>query len=191
MQGRRVVVLGGYSAMDCNRTAIRPGAESVTCTYRHDEARMPGSRRDYKNSREAGVELLFNRQLAAIKGEHPGHVTAVRLVHRPGPRVAKPIEGSEHVVPADAVILAFGFHPSPPAWSGTTIGCTVSRIRVCGSAQAPFQTTHPKVFAGGNRLRSSGGVVTMAFEGREAGRRSWAASEWTEARRSPRRQKGQ
>ena len=46
-------------AMDCNRTAIRQGAESVTCTYRRDEANMPGSRRDYKNSREEGVEFLL------------------------------------------------------------------------------------------------------------------------------------
>ena len=48
---------GGDTGMDCNRTAIRQGAESVTCTYRRDEANMPGSRRDFKNSKEEGVEF--------------------------------------------------------------------------------------------------------------------------------------
>src|SRR5580704_11066430 len=63
VRGKRVVVLGGGdTAMDCNRTALRQGALSVTCTYRRDEANMPGSRRDYRNSREEGVEFLFNRQ---------------------------------------------------------------------------------------------------------------------------------
>ena len=37
-KGQRVVVLGGGdTAMDCNRTAIRQGATSVTCAYRRDE----------------------------------------------------------------------------------------------------------------------------------------------------------
>src|SRR5271170_8468035 len=50
MRGKRWVVLGGGdTGMDCNRTAVRQGASSVTCTYRRDEPNMPGSRRDYKN----------------------------------------------------------------------------------------------------------------------------------------------
>ncbi len=58
MKGKRVVVLGGGdTGMDCNRTAIRQGAASVTCTYRRDEDNMPGSRRDYKNSKEEGVDV--------------------------------------------------------------------------------------------------------------------------------------
>ena len=62
MRGKRVVVLGGGdTGMDCNRTAIRQGAASVTCTYRRDEANMPGSRRDYKNSKEEGVRVSLQR----------------------------------------------------------------------------------------------------------------------------------
>ena len=62
MKGKRVVVLGGGdTGMDCNRTAIRQGAESVTCTYRRDEANMPGSRRDFKNSKEEGVRVPLQR----------------------------------------------------------------------------------------------------------------------------------
>ncbi len=69
MKGKHVVVLGGGdTGMDCNRTAIRQGAASVTCTYRRDEHNMPGSRRDYKNSKEEGVTFLFNRQPIEIVG---------------------------------------------------------------------------------------------------------------------------
>ena len=69
MRDKRVVVLGGGdTGMDCNRTAIRQGAASVACTYRRDEDNMPGSRRDYKNSKEEGVEFLFNRQPIEIVG---------------------------------------------------------------------------------------------------------------------------
>src|SRR5262249_3254171 len=122
MRGKRVVVLGGGdTGMDCNRTAIRQGAESVTCTYRRDERNMPGSRRDYKNSKEEGVEFLFNRQPIEIVGSE--RVEGVKLIEtrlgKPdarGRRVPEPIPGSEQVVPADAVIIAFGFLPSPPEW---------------------------------------------------------------------------
>ena len=55
LAGQRVVVLGGGdTGMDCNRTAIRQGAESVTCAYRRDEENMPGSRREVANSKEEG-----------------------------------------------------------------------------------------------------------------------------------------
>ena len=107
--------------MDCIRTAIRQGAESVTCTYRRDENNMPGSRRDYKNSKEEGCEFIFNRQPIEIVGD--GKVEGVRIVETrlgaPGPRgrrVTENVPGTEQVIPADAVIIAFGFQPSPPAW---------------------------------------------------------------------------
>src|SRR5690625_6682202 len=53
VQGQRVVVLGGGdTAMDCNRTAIRQGASSVTCAYRRDEENMPGSAREVANAKD-------------------------------------------------------------------------------------------------------------------------------------------
>ncbi|HSX72487.1 MAG TPA: FAD-dependent oxidoreductase, partial [Pseudomonas sp.] len=70
MKGKKVVVLGGGdTAMDCNRTSIRQGAKSVTCAYRRDAANMPGSRKEVKNAKEEGVKFLFNRQPIAIVGE--------------------------------------------------------------------------------------------------------------------------
>src|SRR5215831_12621382 len=178
MRGKRVVVLGGGdTAMDCNRTALRQGAASVTCTYRRDEGNMTGSRRDYKNSREEGVEFLFNRQPVEIVGTE--RVEGVRLVATRlgepdgrGRRTAEPVPGSEHVVPADAVIVAFGFLPSPPPWlDAHQVGVHPSgRVRVSASAARPFQTTNPRVFAGGDMVRGADLVVTAVFEGREAAR---------------------
>ena len=138
LAGKRVVVLGGGdTAMDCNRTAIRQGAASVTCTYRRDEDNMPGSRRDYKNSKEEGVHFLFNRQPVEIIGN--GRVEGVKVVETrlgpPGPRgrrTAEPIPGSEQVIAADAVVVAFGFAPSPArCWCATT---TSRSIRTCAVA---------------------------------------------------------
>ncbi|MBV8341048.1 MAG: FAD-dependent oxidoreductase, partial [Gammaproteobacteria bacterium] len=178
MAGKRLLVLGGGdTAMDCNRTAIRQGARSVTCTYRRDEDNMPGSRRDYRNSREEGVEFLFNRQPIEIVGAE--HVEGVKLVETAlgapdarGRRVPQPLAGSEQIVPADAVIIAFGFLPSPPQWLGDHgIGLhDGGRVRVSAAAKSAFQTTHPRVFAGGDMVRGSDLVVTAVFEGREAAR---------------------
>lgn len=53
-----VVLGGGDTAMDCNRTSIRQQAQSVTCAYRRDEANMPGSRREVSNAKEEGVKFL-------------------------------------------------------------------------------------------------------------------------------------
>ena len=178
MRGKRVVVLGGGdTGMDCNRTAIRQGAKSVTCTYRRDERNMPGSRRDYKNSKEEGVEFLFNRQPIEIVGSE--QVEGVKLIETRlgapdarGRRVPEPIPGSEHIVPADTVIIAFGFLPSPPSWfdrHGIRLHPN-GRVRVAAARETPFQTTNGKVFAGGDMVRGSDLVVTAVFEGREAAR---------------------
>jgi glutamate synthase (NADPH/NADH) small chain len=176
MRGKRVVVLGGGdTGMDCNRTAIRQGAQSVTCTYRRDEQNMPGSRRDYKNSKEEGVEFLFNAQPVEIVGSDV--VAGVKLIEtrlgKPdarGRRVPEPIPGSEKILPADAVIVAFGFLPSPPEWfdQHDIRVHTNGRVRVSAAHESPFQTTNPKVFAGGDMVRGSDLVVTAVFEGREA-----------------------
>jgi glutamate synthase (NADPH/NADH) small chain len=176
LAGKRVLVLGGGdTAMDCNRTAIRQGAQSVTCTYRRDEHTMPGSRRDYRNSREEGVEFLFNRQPIEIVGAE--QVEGVKLVQTSlgtpdarGRRIPQPLAGSERIVPAEAVIIAFGFLPSPPRWL-TEHGIRLhdgGRVRVSAGATTAFQTTNPKVFAGGDMVRGSDLVVTAVFEGREA-----------------------
>jgi len=175
--GKRVVVLGGGdTAMDCVRTSIRQGAHSVTCAYRRDEENMPGSRREVKNAREEGVEFLFNRQPIEILGEE--HVEGVRVARTRlgepdahGRRRPEIIEGSEEVLPADAVVIAFGFRPDPPQWlldAGVETHDD-GRLQVGdGKSRPRFQTSNARIFAGGDMVRGSDLVVTAVFEGREA-----------------------
>lgn len=177
VKGKKVVVLGGGdTAMDCNRTSIRQGAASVSCAYRRDEANMPGSRREVTNAREEGVEFLFNRQPIEIMGD--GHkVTGVKVVETQlgepdarGRRSPEPVPGSEQILPADAVILAFGFRPSPAPWFAD-VGVETDasgRVNAPEQAEYKFQTSNPKIFAGGDMVRGSDLVVTAIWEGRQA-----------------------
>jgi glutamate synthase (NADPH/NADH) small chain len=176
MQGKRVVVLGGGdTAMDCNRTSIRQQAASVTCAYRRDEANMPGSRREVSNAREEGVNFMFNRQPVAIVGD--GQVEGVKVVStelgepdKKGRRRPEVIPGTEEIIPADAVLMAFGFRPSPAEWFGQHQVSTSDSGLVTAPEQADFafQTSNPKVFAGGDMVRGSDLVVTAIWEGRQA-----------------------
>lgn len=176
LRGKRVVVLGGGdTAMDCNRTALRQGATSVQCAYRRDRENMPGSRREVNNAIQEGVKFLFNRQPVEIIGDT--HVTGVKLVRTQlgepdenGRRVPETVPGSEEILDADAVIIAFGFRPSPAAWL-TDFAIDIDnggRVIAPEQAPLPFQTSNPKVFAGGDMVRGSDLVVTAIWEGREA-----------------------
>ena len=177
MADQRVVVLGGGdTAMDCNRTAIRQGAASVTCAYRRDEANMPGSKREVSHTKEEGVEFLWNRQPIEIIGAH-NHVTGVKMVTTElgapdarGRRAPRAIPGSEEIIPADRVIIAFGFQPSPAPWFADFNIALDEKGRVTAPARGKFkhQTSNPKIFAGGDMVRGSDLVVTAVHEGREA-----------------------
>ena len=176
LKGKNVVVLGGGdTAMDCNRTAIRQGANSVSCLYRRDEKNMPGSRREVVNAQEEGVKFEFNTQPIAIIGNDK--VEGVKTIQtklgapdQNGRRVPVPIPGSEKIYPADEVVIAFGFRASPADWfKDFNI-----KTNNAGLVEAPekqelkFQTSNPKIFSGGDMVRGSDLVVTAIWEGREA-----------------------
>ncbi len=178
MAGKKVVVLGGGdTAMDCVRTSVRQGAESVVCAYRRDEANMPGSRREVVNAKEEGVDFQFNLQPLDIALDENGHAAGVKVVRTElgepdaeGRRRPQPVEGSEHVLEADAVIVAFGFQPSPASWFADygIILDEKGRVRAPAQGKYAFQTSNPKIFAGGDMVRGSDLVVTAIFEGRNA-----------------------
>lgn len=178
MKDKKVVVLGGGdTAMDCLRTSIRQGASSVTCAYRRDEKNMPGSRKEVKNAREEGVEFLFMMQPVSIETNSEGHVSGVRMLKTElgepdanGRRSPRPIEGSEFVLEADAVIIAFGFNAHDISWiedkgvelnrHGTIVAPPVDYKRLA------CQTANPKIFAGGDIVRGANLVVNAIADGR-------------------------
>jgi glutamate synthase (NADPH/NADH) small chain len=160
LAGEHVLVLGGGdTAMDCVRTAIRQGAASVQCVYRRDQQNMPGSRREVKHAMSEGVQFEFNALPLALM--HEGRklvgleIARTRLVAagdgRPRP---EQIPGSEEVLPATALIFAFGYRPSPGL--------------VQMEAPLPGQTSNPAIFAAGDMVRGSDLVVTAIADARLA-----------------------
>ena len=183
MAGKRVVVLGGGdTAMDCVRTSVRQGASEVTCVYRRDAANMPGSKKEYTNAKEEGVEFEFNAQPIEIEAEpisietnQNGQTTGIKIIRTQmgepdanGRRQAVMIESSEEVLPCDAVIVAFGFAPHEMPWLADVNVATDNRGRIARAGSLKQQTSNKKIFAGGDITRGSDLVVTAIVEGRTA-----------------------
>lgn len=177
---KRVVILGGGdTAMDCLRTAIRQGAKSATCAYRRDESNMPGSKKEVKNAREEGAEFMFMMQPIKIEVDENNQVIGIRMVKTElgqpdskGRRSPQPIEGSEFVLEADVVIVAFGFLPHDISWLRAegiqlTRRGTIAAIPISYQKLA-CQTDNPKIFAGGDIVRGADLVVTAISDGRMA-----------------------
>jgi glutamate synthase (NADPH/NADH) small chain len=170
---RVVVVGGGDTAMDCLRTALRSGAREAVCVYRRDLANMPGSRKEYANALEEGARFEFLTNPTAVLGAD-GRVTAVRCVRMElgapdasGRRSPQVVPGSEHDVPADLVLVAFGFDPVPfPADSDFAMVQTDKwgGFKVDGNQM----TTMAGVFAGGDSVRGPSLVVHAVRDARKA-----------------------
>lgn len=76
-----------------------------------------------KNAREEGVEFEFNVQPLSIAVDGQGKVCGIHMLRTAlgepdaaGRRRPKPIPGSEFLMPADAVVIAFGFTPHSMPW---------------------------------------------------------------------------
>ncbi|MBA6329039.1 FAD-dependent oxidoreductase [Colwellia sp. MB02u-6] len=175
---KKVLVLGGGdTAMDCVRSSIRQGASEVTCAYRRDEANMPGSPREVKNAKEEGVDFQFNIQPIDIATDDNGHACGVKFIKTQlgtpdvkGRRNAEAIADSEFIMPADAVVIAFGFMPSPPQWmkdAGVKVDAK-GRVIATDNSSFALQTTKENIFAGGDMVLGSDLVVTAIDQGRKA-----------------------
>ncbi|TCM82095.1 NAD(P)-dependent oxidoreductase [Rhodovulum steppense] len=171
--GKRVVVIGGGdTAMDCVRTAIRQGAQSVKCLYRRDRANMPGSQREVQNAEEEGVEFVWLTAPNGFAGNPVEGVMVQKMrlgapdaTGRQSPEV---IEGADYVEPADLVIKALGFEPEdlPTLWGETAL-----EVTRWGTIKADFrshETSLPGVFAVGDIVRGASLVVWAIRDGREA-----------------------
>jgi glutamate synthase (NADPH/NADH) small chain len=177
-ENKKVIVLGGGdTAMDCVRTSIRQSATEVTCAYRRDEANMPGSPREVQNAKEEGVNFQFNIQPLDIAVDENGKACGVKFVRTQlgaadakGRRSPEPIAGSEFIMEADAVVIAFGFLPSPPQWMKDAGVELDSRGRVIAVDNSEFalQTSKQNIFAGGDMVLGSDLVVTAVDQGRKA-----------------------
>jgi glutamate synthase (NADPH/NADH) small chain len=175
---KKVVVLGGGdTAMDCVRTSIRHEATTVTCAYRRDEANMPGSPREVQNAKEEGVNFEFNLQPLDIIVNDQGITIGVKFVKTQlgaadtsGRRNPELIAGSEFIMAADAVVIAFGFLPSPPQWmidAGVKLDSR-GHVLAMDSSDFALQTSKQNIFAGGDMVLGSDLVVTAVDQGQKA-----------------------
>jgi glutamate synthase (NADPH/NADH) small chain len=174
VRDKRVVVLGGGdTAMDCLRTAVRCGAVETTCVYRRDLANMPGSRKEYANAVEEGAKFLFLTNPTALEAGADGHVRAVRCVKMElgeadasGRRKPRPMPGSEFSIPADVILVAYGFDPVPLSQYG--FGAIAVNSWGGITADESQMTSLPGVFAGGDDVRGPSLVVHAVRDGRRA-----------------------
>ncbi|MCR9219343.1 MAG: NAD(P)-dependent oxidoreductase [Alphaproteobacteria bacterium] len=172
-EGKRVVVVGGGdTAMDCVRTAVRQGAQAVTCLYRRDRANMPGSQREVQNAEEEGVVFRWLSQPEAFHGD--GKVTGVKVQKmRLGPadatgrRAPKPVEGDSELIDADLVIMALGFDPEelPTLWNEPEL--PVTRWGTVRIDHKTKMTAMEGVFAAGDIVRGASLVVWAIRDGRD------------------------
>jgi glutamate synthase (NADPH) small chain len=172
--GKRVVVLGGGdTAMDCLRTAIRGGAKDALALYRRDEASMPATRKHYRNALEEGARFAFQVTPVAIVGDEGGRVTGVRCVRTEpsaagdgGRAEALPaVAGSEFEVPAELVLVAFGFDRAP---CPTDSDCAALARNAEGDLVVNEQqmTSREGIFAGGDMVHGPGRLVDTVRDAR-------------------------
>jgi len=167
-EGRDVVVIGGGdTAMDCVRTAVRQGANSVTCLYRRDAANMPGSKRETRNAREEGVGFEW---LAGPKAIHNDKVRAERMHlgarDKSGRQNPEVLKGSDFDVRADLVIKALGF--TPEAMDTLSPDLMLTRRDTVKVNPLTFETNISGVYAAGDIVRGASLVVWAIREGRDA-----------------------
>ncbi len=168
-----VVVGGGDTAMDCVRTSLREGAQSVKCLYRRDAQNMPGSTKEYINAKEEGVNFEFYVSPKSLISNEHGDIVAVEMIKTKlgdpdasGRQSVEEISGSEYRVAADVIIFALGFDTvNYPFYASNGIE-TDKRGGIV--IDQNYQTTKPGVYAGGDCHRGASLVVTAVLEGRDA-----------------------
>ena len=173
--GRRVAVVGGGdTASDCLRTALRLGAEEVTCVYRRTEAEMPGGMKDRALAREEGARYRFLTQPVRFLAGPDGWVNGVECLQcelgepdAKGRRKPVPIEGSNFVVEADTVVLALGYWPDPEIGESTP-DLKTHDWGLIEIDRASGATSRPGVYAGGDDVTGPDLVVTAMVAGRRA-----------------------
>ena len=171
-----VVIGGGDTAMDCLRTAKREGAKSVTCLYRRDEKNMPGSKKEYKNAVEEGVDFTFLTSPKEIVLNDNGDAIAVEVVKMSlgakdssGRQKVEEMKGTNSRLSADIIIMSLGFDTEVPGFLAEN-GIETNKWGEISINEETYETSTSGIFAGGDCYRGADLVVTAAYDGREAAR---------------------
>lgn len=113
--GKNVVVIGGgFTAVDCARTARRLGAESVRMVYRRSKEEMyitPGEVEEMLEEKIGFDTLKSPVEFVGANGKLSGVKFVKTRMSAPdasGRRKFEEVRGSEEVVPCDTVLLGTG-----------------------------------------------------------------------------------
>ncbi len=114
--GKKVVVIGGGNvAMDVTRSAIRLGAEKVSCVYRRRQADMTALPEEVEGALAEGAELLTLQAPVRIEADENGHAVALWVqpqiigpVGRDGRPRPNKADCPEVRIPADLILVAIG-----------------------------------------------------------------------------------
>jgi NADPH-dependent glutamate synthase beta subunit-like oxidoreductase len=175
--GKHVIVLGGgFTAMDCCRTAIRFGAEKVYVIYRRSKEEMGSDEYEVDEAEFEHVEFLYLTSAVEALSEDGIHVSGLRVIRNKlgdpdasGRRRPIPIKGSEYVIPADMIIPAFGQYSDASWLHLDSLNVQVNkRNGVPLIDRDTWMTSHPGLFAGGDYTEGSRNLISAIGDGRDA-----------------------
>ena len=171
--GKKVCVVGGGNvSMDATRTALRLGAETVTCVYRRRVEDMTALAEEIEEAMAEGCQILPLQAPARIEADSEGKVAALwtrpQLIGAYG-RDGRPRPGDadakEFRIPCDYVIVAIGQAIESQAFE--QVGVTAVR----GAIQADHTSSVPgvdNVFAGGDAVSGPATVIRAVAAGKVA-----------------------
>lgn len=175
-KGHKVVVVGGGNvAMDAARCAVRLGAEEVTVVYRRGDDEMPARREEIENAKEEGVIFKLLSNPTRILGDEKNWVRQMECLNmelcepdESGRCRPVPVEGSEHILDVDVVIIAVGTSPNPLV-PKTTSSLETSKWGTI-VADDNGATSKTGVFAGGDVVTGAATVISAMGAGKISAR---------------------
>ncbi|TAK25966.1 MAG: 4Fe-4S dicluster domain-containing protein [Chloroflexota bacterium] len=172
--GRKVVVIGGgYTAMDCSRSAVRMGADEVWIVYRRSRAEMPVDEEERGETEREGVKFEYLVAPLELIGDPNGRIRGMRCVRTElgapdarGRRSPVPIPGSEFVIECDTVVAAAGqFSINDFLPSDVQVAEREGRVLI---DPRTYATTASGVFACGDFTTGPATVIEAIAHGRKA-----------------------
>jgi len=166
-----IVIGGGNTAMDCCRTALRLGADNVKVVIRTPIDAMVASAWEIEDAQAEGIPILENHNPMEYMVED-GQLKAMKFdiieysVKEDGTEVFTPV-GRQETVPCSMVLLAIGQANAFP-WIERDIGIEFTPIGLAQVDDVTYQSTHPKVFFGGDAAFGPKNIITAVAQGHEA-----------------------
>jgi NADH-quinone oxidoreductase subunit F len=172
LAGRVLVVGGGTMAMDAARSALRLGADEVCVVYRRTRAEMPAHDWETSEAEREGVKFCY--LTAPVKVVQENGRAAGLLCQRMelgeadarGRRRPVPIEGSEHLEPADHIVAAVGQAPDVE-WLAS-LGLKITDDGTVVAHRNTQATNLEGVFAGGDLVTGPATAVDAMAAGYRA-----------------------